>query len=398
MTATRLLVLFGLVAMFGDLTYEGARSVTGPWLAHLGASTAAIAFVAGLGEALGHGLRLVFGRLADRTGAYWTLTAIGYSVNLVAIPGLALCGAWQAAALLVLAERVGKAIRGPARSVLVADASRHVGHGRGFAIEELLDQLGAVGGPLLIAAAAARAGGAPAGYGAGFLLLAAPAAAALLTLAVARAGARRLEVRTATPTTPAAVSEPAPEVDPATWRRFVVGGALLGAATADWALVAVHLGLGPGLDAGWIAPLYALAMAADGAGAWLLGGWFDRRGPRVLAAAGAAAALAAPLLFLGAPAAAVLGVVLWGVALGGQESTLKAAVASLVPRARRGAAFGSFATVYGLAWSAGSAAFGLLYARSLPSLVLLSVGLALAGAALLGTIRTPRAQPGGSTQ
>ncbi len=392
MSATRLLLLFGLVAMFGDFTYEGARSVTGPWLEHLGATATVVALVAGLGEALGHGLRLLFGRLADRTGAYWTLTAVGYSVNLVAIPGLALCGAWQAAAALVLAERVGKAIRGPARSVLVADASKHVGLGRGFAIEEVLDQLGAVGGPLLVAAAAARAGGAPAGYAAAFLVLAVPAAGALLTLAVARGASRRLDAAEAvTPAAPEAAKAPAPEVDPATWRRFVIGGALLGAATADWAFVAVHLGRGPRLDPGWIAPLYALAMAADGAGAWLLGDWFDRRGPQVLAVAGVGAALAAPLLFLGGSTAAVVGVVLWGVTLGAQDSTLKAAVASLVPKARRGAAYGAFATVYGLSWSAGSAAFGLLYARSLPALVLLSAGLALAGAALLGSVRAPRA-------
>jgi len=389
MTATRLLLLFGLVAGFGDLTYEGARSVNGPWLEHLGATATIVALVAGLGEALGHGLRLLFGRLADRTGAYWTLTAAGYSVNLVAIPGLALCGRWETAALLVLAERVGKAIRGPARSVLVADASKHVGLGRGFAIEELLDQLGAVGGPLLVAAAAAGAGGAPAGYAAGFLLLAVPAAGALLTLAVARSASRRLEASEAqAPAAPARA--PTPEVDPATWRRFVVGGALLGAATADWAFVAVHLGRGPKLDPGWIAPLYALAMAADGAGAWLLGDWFDRRGPQVLAVAGVGAALAAPLLFLGGPAAAVVGAVVWGVTLGAQESTLKAAVGSLVPKARRGAAYGAFATVYGLSWSAGSAAFGLLYTRSLPALVVLAAGLGLAGAALLATVRAPR--------
>lgn len=392
MTATRLLLLLGLVAGFGDVTYEGARSVNGPWLEHLGATATAVAMIAGFGEALGHGLRLLFGRLADRTGAYWTLTAAGYSVNLVAIPGLALCGRWEAAAVLVLAERVGKAIRSPARSVLVADASRHVGLGRGFAIEEVLDQLGAVGGPLLVAAAAARAGGAPAGYAAGFLLLAVPAAAALLTLAIARGASRRLDASEAVPASPEPPKPPAPEVDPATWRRFVVGGALLGAATADWAFVAVHLGRGPRLDPGWIAPLYALAMAADGAGAWLLGDWFDRRGPRVLAVAGVGAALAAPLLFLGGPAAAVLGVVLWGVTLGAQESTLKAAVGALVPKARRGAAYGAFATVYGLSWSAGSAAFGLLYTRSLPALVVLAVGLALAGAALLASVRQPRAR------
>lgn len=395
MTPTRLLLLFGLVAMFGDFTYEGARSVNGPWLEHLGATAATVAFVAGLGEALGHGLRLLFGRLADRTGAYWTLTALGYSVNLVAIPGLAFCGRWEAAAVLVLAERVGKAIRGPARSVLVADASKHVGLGRGFAIEEVLDQVGACGGPLVVAAAAASAGGAPAGLGTGFLVLAVPAALALLTLAIARGASRRLEAAEAAPAAagaPAATPEAkpqGPEVDPATWRRFVAGGALLGAATADWAFVAVHLGNGPKLDPGWIAPLYALAMAADGAGAWLLGDWFDRRGPQVLAVAGAGAALAVPLLFLGGPAAAVAGVVLWGVAVGAQESTLKAAVASLVPKARRATAYGTFATVYGLSWSAGSAAFGLLYARSLPALVLLGVGLALAGAALLGSVRAP---------
>src|ERR1035441_2246570 len=177
-SAIRFIVCLGLVSLFADMTYEGARSVIGPFLQNLGASAALVGLaaalvcvcvcriwapapalvglVAGFGEMLAASLRLFSGRLADRTRAYWTITVLGYTLTLVAVPLLAFAGNWQLAALLVIAERTGKSLRGPARDVLLSGATEVVGHGWGFGLHTALDQTGAVLGPLFIAAAVAR--------------------------------------------------------------------------------------------------------------------------------------------------------------------------------------------------------------------------------------------------
>jgi MFS family permease len=106
-TALRFIILLGLVSLFGDVTYKGARSITGPFLATLGARATIVGVVAGFGELIGYGLRLVSGYLSDRTGRYWAITIVGYIVNLFAVPLLALAGNWPLAALLMIAERTG---------------------------------------------------------------------------------------------------------------------------------------------------------------------------------------------------------------------------------------------------------------------------------------------------
>ena len=159
----RAVVGFGVVSLSADMVYEGARSVTGPLLALLGASAVLVGLVSGAGEALALVLRLVFGTWADRSGRYWTLTFAGYALTAVCVPALALtpylAGAGLAVAcVLILAERIGKAVRSPAKTALLAHAAAGVGLGRGFAVHKALDQAGAVAGPLLVAAIAGIAG------------------------------------------------------------------------------------------------------------------------------------------------------------------------------------------------------------------------------------------------
>src|ERR1700721_452609 len=121
-TALGFIVCLGIVSLFADMTYEGAPSIIGPYLKGLGAPAAEVAFLAGLGEMLGQSLRFFSGRFADRTRAYWTITFCGYAMNVVAVPALALASNWRLAALLVIAERTGKALRGPARAVCLSGA------------------------------------------------------------------------------------------------------------------------------------------------------------------------------------------------------------------------------------------------------------------------------------
>ncbi|MDD1727737.1 MAG: MFS transporter, partial [Methanospirillum sp.] len=165
-SAYRIIILLGIVALCGDIIYEGARSISGPYLLSLGASAMLIGTITGVGEFLGYAVRLISGRAADSTHQYWTLTIGGYAM-LIAIPLLAYAGSWEMAALLFILERIGKGIRSPAKDTILANATAPVGRGMGFGIHELLDQIGAVAGPVILAVSLAGS----AGYQQGFLIL-----------------------------------------------------------------------------------------------------------------------------------------------------------------------------------------------------------------------------------
>jgi len=377
--AQTFIVFMGVVALFGDMTYEGARGLVGPYLALLGASATAVGFAAGLGEFLGYGLRLVTGWVGDRTRAYWPLVIAGYSLNLVAVPGLALVGSWQAAVGLLLLERIGKAIRSPARSTLVSYAANEAGVGKSFGIEEALDQIGAVSGPLLTAAAIWFVRGEPAttGYRVAFAVLLLPVLLNLAFVLGARARFPRPDLL-----------ERAKAEDPARFgglfRWYVVGAMLLALGFSDWALVAYHASRTGLLGAGSVPVLYAGAMAVDALGALGFGVLFDRHGLVVLAVTTAVSAAFAPLVFL-APSAPwlLLGALSWAIGMGAQDSIFKAAIARLVPKAERARAYGVFFALFGLAWWLGSTLMGWLYGRSMTALVAFSVLAQLAAVPVL---------------
>lgn len=391
--ALRFVVLLGAVSLLADMTYEGARSIVGPYLGLLGASGAVVGVVAGLGELVGYLLRFVSGHLADRTRRYWTLTIVGYVINLGAVPVLALTGHWPAAASLIVAERIGKALRTPARDAMLSHATHQIGRGWGFGLHEALDQIGAVAGPLLVAAVLA----ARSSYRTGFAILAAPAALAIILLVVARwhnPHPRDLEVQTA-------------RVEsrgfPRTYWMYLAGSALVGAGYADFSLVAFHLGQHAVVPAPSIPLLYALAMGVDAVAAIVVGRAFDRRGLPVLAAAVLLSAFFGPLVFLGGLPAAVIGMALWGVGMGAQESIMRAYIAEMVGPDRRGAAYGTFNAGFGVFWFLGSALMGWLYDMSVPALVAFSMAAQLAAIPLILRARSrgsvsvspPRGDAGG---
>ncbi len=138
-TALKFVLLIGVMSFFADFTYEGSRSIIGPYLGMLGAGAAVIGIVTGLGELLGYGLRLVSGRLSDQTGQYWPITIFGYIVQMFAVPLLALAGNWPVAAFLIILERVGKATRNPPRDVMLSHAAKEMGYGWAFGVHEALD-------------------------------------------------------------------------------------------------------------------------------------------------------------------------------------------------------------------------------------------------------------------
>ncbi|HEX5083153.1 MAG TPA: MFS transporter [Blastocatellia bacterium] len=372
-TALQFVILLGLVSLFADMTYEGARSITGPFLAVLGASATAVGVVAGLGELIGYGLRLVSGYFADRTGRYWAVTLFGYALNLIAVPLLALAGRWEIAALLMITERMGKAVRTPARDAMLSHATSEMGRGWGFGLHEAMDQIGATLGPLVVAAMLYY----EKGYQAGFVILLAPALLALSVLVIARLRypqPRELEVET-------------PDLGtrgfPRSFWVYLAAVALIAAGYADFPLIAYHFQKASVASANWIPIFYAVAMAVDALAAIIFGRWFDRIGLSALIIAALLSALFAPLVFLRGSGVALVGVVLWGVGMGAQESIMRAAIAGMVPAQRRGSAYGIFNAGYGLCWFLGSALMGFLYDVSLPTLIAFSVTTQLAAIPLL---------------
>ncbi|HOK05913.1 MAG TPA: MFS transporter [Syntrophales bacterium] len=362
----RFIILMGLVSLLADVTYEGARSITGPFLGLLGAKAAWIGIVAGAGELVGYGLRFVFGYLSDRTGRYWAIAILGYTVNLLAVPALALCDRWDLAAALIVAERLGKAVRTPARDAMLSHATGEVGRGWGFGLHEALDQTGAVLGPLLMGLVLFIKGD----YRLAFALLAIPAVAAIALVLLARLlyrSPRDME------RSPAREKGPFPR---AFWFYLPAVG-LIAAGYIDYPLIAYHFGTGRDVAPRWIPLFYALAMAADAVAALVFGRLFDKKGLGILALSVVTSSLFAPLVMLGGFWAAALGMTLWGIGMGAQESIMRAAVADMAPLERRGTAYGIFNGVYGLCWFAGSAAMGYLYDFSPLAAASLSLALQL---------------------
>jgi predicted MFS family arabinose efflux permease len=358
--ALRFVLLFGVVSLFADFTYEGSRSVTGQFLATLGTSATVVAVVAGLGELLGYGLRVVSGRLSERTQKFWPITLFGYFIQMFSVPALALAGNWKMAAFLILVERVGKATRNPPRDVMLSHAAKEMGYGWGFGVHEALDQMGALFGPLLVALVVARRGD----YRDAFAVLLVPALITLTLVTVARFVYPRpedLETHTA--------GQHAEGFSRAYW-IYLGAAALVAAGFADFQLIAYHFQKADAFKVSWIPVLYAVAMAVSGAGSLVFGRMFDRFGIGVLIPLTIVSALFAPLVFLGGFWTAVAGAALWGLGMGVHESIVPAAVAGLVSPQKRPSAYGMFTGAYGVAWFVGSAIEGVLYEHSLTAVVI----------------------------
>jgi MFS family permease len=366
------LVLLGIVSLFSDLTYEGARSILGPYLLLLGASASTVGFVSGLGEFIGYALRLITGYISDKTKRYWLITIVGYAINLIAIPALALAPGlgWVYACGLIVLERFGKAIRHPAKTTIASFAATEVGAGKGFALQEVLDQIGAFIGPLVLFFVLTLKGGGDklSAYALSFAILAIPAAVTLIILLVAKHKYPRPHEFEA---------EQGPlaghGLRSAYW-FYLAGIGFLALGFADFPLMAFHMTKAKLFPDNVVPVLYSVAMGVDALSALFFGRMYDRKGMTAIIISSAVAALFAPLVFLaGSQTMAVAGVVLWGIGMGAQESILKSAVTTIVPKERRGTAFGIFNAGFGAFWFVGSWIMGILYDRSLTILVIFSV-------------------------
>lgn len=390
MSAWRFVVWFGVVAMLADVVYEGARSITGPLLAHLGATAFVVGVVTGVGEAAALVLRLVSGPLADRTRRFWAWTIGGYAVTVVSVPLLGLASVLWVAAGLIVAERVGKAVRSPAKDTLLSHATAVTGRGRGFAVHEALDQAGALTGPLLVAGVLALSGG---DYRPALLVLAVPGAVALGLVVWLRARVPRpaaYEVDEATePRLPPSPALPGTggaaggsRLPRAFWAYAGFAGLTM-SGFATFGVLSFHLVTTGLLPTAAVPLLYAAVMVVDAVAAVGIGWAYDRYGAATLLVLPAIAATVPALAFSSTTAVAVTGALAWGAALGIQESTLRATVADLVRPRGRATAYGVFGALVGVSAAVGGAVAGALYDVSVPLLVVTTIVIQLAAVVLL---------------
>jgi MFS family permease len=380
--ALKFVLLIGVMSFFADFTYEGSRSIIGPYLAVLGASAATVGIVTGFGELLGYGLRLVSGRMSDQTGQYWPITIVGYIVQMLAVPLLALAGSWQIAAVLIILERVGKATRNPPRDVMLSHAAKEMGYGWAFGMHEALDQSGALFGPLVVAAVLFLRGA----YQTAFAVLLVPALITLGLLVVARLLYPRPQEMEVTPL------DVRTEGLPRIFWIYLTGAVLVAAGFADFPLIAFHFAQASTVSTTLIPVFYAVAMGVGGIGSLVFGRLFDRFGISVLIPLTIISALFAPLVFLGGTWAALIGVILWGLGIGVHESIIPAAVAPMVPTQRRASAYGLFTAGYGIFWFLGSALIGILYGVYLPAVIAFSLIAELAAIPLFVVVSRRSAQ------
>lgn len=362
-SAFEFVVLLGIVSLFADMVYEGARSITGPFLGLLGASGAVVGFVAGFGELIGNILRPLSGLLVDRTSKYWLIAFLGYCCNLIAIPLLALADNWQLAALLIIFERIGKAIRTPSRDAMLSYATQKMGRGWGFGLHQVLDQIGGMLGPLIITIVLFLRND----YRLGFAILVIPAILSLITLLFASKlypNPRHLEVD---------VPELKPTKIPSLFWIYLIGAGLIAAGFADFPLIAFHFQKTAMFSPILIPIVYMIAMGASAVSALVFGWIYDRKGSATLIIAILLSSLFAPFVFLGDFKVTLIGMILWGIGMGAQRSLLKAVIGDMVSKQIRGSAYGIFNTGYGIAWFLGSWLIGVLYDISIFWLIVFSI-------------------------
>ena len=365
--ATYFILLLGAISLFADMSYEGAKSISGNYLETLGATAAIVSLISGFGEFIGYASRVVFGRITDRTGRYWTIIIIGYTMNLVAIPLLAFAGDWFSVGLLIVMERMGKAIRAPARDAMISHAATKTGRGWAFGVQEALSSVGAMLGPVMIILVFLCGGS----YSTAFLILGIPA---IVTLIILYFTYRKYPApQTMEPITRDKNNEKLPK----RFWLYAIAAAFLAAGYIDFPLVSYHLET---YDIGGdsLAPLlYALAMGMDAVSAMVLGKYFDKIGPKVLLAVIVPTAFFPIFAFTQSIPLITIGMILFGLGMGAQESVMRALVADLAPAGRRASAYGYYNTVFGSFWFVGSVSLGMLYDISIPLMMAVSVALQL---------------------
>jgi MFS family permease len=317
-----------------------------------------ISFTSGLGEFIGQAFRLVTGPIADKTKKYWLMMFIGYALNLLVIPLLMFVEVsfWQVAIILILLERVGKGIRAPAKSALTSFTAPHLGAGKSFAIQEAMDQFGAFLGPLFVfSVLKLNTGSEFNGYQLAFGLLGIFAIMTLVVLVIAKFKYPHPDTFEKTSTKQSIQGSPS-------FIYYMVAVGLIAFGFIDYPVLAFHMSQVSLIEVTYIPLLYALAMGVDAIAALVFGYYYDKKGILALIWAIGIGVFMTPVFFLSHHVVGIIiGVILWGIGMGAQESILKAVISSMVSKEKRATAYGIFYTVFGAAWFLGSLLIGLFY-------------------------------------
>lgn len=370
-------ILLGMVSLFADMVYEGAFSISGQYLGLLGATGTVVGVVAGLGELIGFGFKFASCSISDRIGKYWLITFIGYFLNLLAIPLLALAGNWPLAASLMVLTRLGKALRTPSKDAMLFNATETTGHGWEYGLHEIMDHTGAIIGPLLVSYMLYFRGT----FQTSFALLLIPALCALSMLALARMlypHPQDLEI-------------PTIEVEKKGFTKkywlYAAAFSCIGAGYVDFPLIAFHFYKTGIIPEVWVPVYFSIAMAAAGLSALICSRLYDKIGKAVLISVTAIACLFAPLVFMEGFYFPLIGMILWGIGIGSQEPIMRAVVAKMMHMDKRSTAYGILNIWFGVFWFLGSALMGYLYDTSLISLIAFSLAMQLAAIPMLLTVK-----------
>ncbi len=352
--ALRFVLLMGIVSLLGDVTYEGSRSVIGAYLANFGISALILGFFIGFGEFLGYGLRILFGHIADKSKRYWTFTFLGYAL-ILSIPLIALTEYVAIVVLLIILERLGKALRSPSRDALISFATAKIGRGVAFGIHEAIDQVGAFLGPMIFFLALYLGYG----YKEGFLILFIPTFLMLLFLGIAKQSYVGVEV--------SEVKEE--KLERPFW--FYTAFAIFSiAGLLNFQLLAYHFKISQIFSDELIPVLYALVMSVDAISALLIGRVYDKIGLKCLSLIPILTPISVALSLGTHP---ILGLVILGSIIGMHESVMRAGVAEISGAGKRATAYGIFNTGFGVGFFLGSSLMGYLYDLSTEYLVLFSL-------------------------
>ncbi|MDD2779175.1 MAG: MFS transporter [Mesotoga sp.] len=366
-SAIQIIVLFGIISLFGDMLYEGARSANGQYLELLGVSATMLGLVYGLGEFLGYFLRLVSGYLSDKTGKQWTFIIFGYA-TLIVVPMMGLTSNWQIIMVLILLERVGKGLRSPPKDTILSQVAENggTGTGRAFGILEALDQVGALSGPLIFSIAFYASGEQGiTQYQTGYLFLSIAFALLVAALYLAFRKYRDCDFK-AEPSSAFAKNEPLMRH----FWMFTLFASLTIMGLANFSLIGYYLKAEGIMPDQQIVLLYALAMLVDAAVALLIGNLYDKLKEKTGSKTGGIMSLAfipvvtltIPFLgFGGTVIGAAVAMIMFGIVMGAHETIIRSSIADITSFHKRGTAYGVFYTAYGLAFLAGSAAMGSIY-------------------------------------
>ena len=374
-TAYLAVLSMGIVSMLGDIAYESGRGIAPDYLRFLGASAFMVGAVSGAGEFIGYAMRLVSGPLADRSRAYWLFIFLGYGL-ILAVPLMGFTSSVEIVMLLLLLERLGKALRSPSRDTVVSIVSKGMGSGKAFGLHEFIDQIGAVIGPAALGAVMFYTANS---YPAAFRSLLIPYVLmmAFLAYAYTRIG-RRVDVE----------AKGAGSVEGSLTRGFWLYCAAILLNTLGLIPVALILYKGSSIlqpsGQQWIVPLlYVVVQLIDAPMALVSGILFDRLGVKILAAPFALSVLPAFLVTYGGLIGVVSACVVYGLVLGMQESIYRAAIADLVPMSKRGTAYGIFNTALGVGTLAGGVVFGFFIDQGFAGVIMFGFAVVMQVGALI---------------